>query len=160
ARGLPAVIRRDGRDRGALGGLLSFSRRLAPLLSRRLSRVDIRAKAAIGRVPERPVACDLGVLDLADELGEAPACRLISPRLCRERRCRRLVLLKNFEKVAKRSLVEAGADVPDRLQLAVAIDADEQRAERLGATALAAVHPPITHSIVRNALIFTHAGDR
>ena len=106
-------------------------------------------------MPERPVACDLGVLDLADELGEAPACRLISPRLCRERRCRRLVLLKNFEKVAKRSLVEAGADVPDRLQPAVAIDADEQRAERLGATALAR-RPPADHTLHRAERLDLH----
>ena len=86
---LVAVVRRGaGRRRRALGGLLRLSRRLAPLLTRRITRIDVLAKAAIGRMPERAVARDLRILDLADELRQAPSRRLIRPRLRRERRRR------------------------------------------------------------------------
>ena len=148
ARRLLAVLRCAARGRGALGGLLSFSRRLAPLLPRRVARIDIRAEATVGRMPERPVASDLGVLDLADELRQAPSRRLIGTRLRGERRRGRFVLFQDLQEIAQRSLVEPRTDVPNGLQLAVAIDADEQRAECLGATALAR-RPPADHTFHR-----------
>src|SRR5439155_3921363 len=157
--GFVTVLRRSPRRRGALRGVLRLSRRLAPLLPGGLARVDIGAKAAIRRMPEGAVASDLGVLDLADELRQAPPRRLIRPRLRGERRRRRLVLLQDLQKVAKRSLVEAGADVSDRLQLPVAIHAEQQRAQRLRATALAR-RPPPDHALHRAERLDLHPRGR
>src|SRR5207244_9289128 len=95
---LLAVLREVARRRGALRGLLRLSRGLAPLLPGGLARIDVGAKAAIRRMPEGAVASDLGVLDLADELGEAPPRRLIRTRLRSERRRRRLVLLQDLQR--------------------------------------------------------------
>jgi hypothetical protein len=87
-------------------------------------------------MPKGPVPRDLGVLDLADQLGKAPPRGLIRPWLRGKWRRRRLVLLQELEKVAKRPLVEPCPDVAHRLKLALAVHAEQERAQGLVATAL------------------------
>src|SRR5207245_5553836 len=85
---------------------------------------------------KRAVSGDLTVCDLAHELRQAPAGGLVHPRRRGEGGGWRLVLLEHPKQVAQGAFVEAGADVADRLQLPVAVHAQEARAERLPVPAL------------------------
>src|SRR5205823_15106517 len=101
-----------------------------------LARIDITAQTPIGRMPQRPLARELGVLDLAHELGRAPVrCRVRAHITC-ERRLRHLALLECREQLAEGALVEARPDVTEGHELVVAVETEQQRSQRREASAL------------------------
>src|SRR5207247_2931532 len=117
------------RHRRPLPGPLRPLRRPPPLLARALATIDVGPQPAIGRVTQRAVERDLDVLDLTHQPRHAPPRRLIDTRQRGEWGGRRFVLLERREQIAKRSFVESRPHMTDRLELALAIDAEKQRAE-------------------------------
>src|SRR5438309_8483250 len=104
---------------------------------------------------ERPVARDLPVRDLADELRQAPPRRLVRPRRRGEGGGRRFVPLERRQQLAERALVESRTHVPHRLQLSFAVHAEEQRAQCAGPPALPR-GPAADHAVHRAERLDLH----
>src|SRR5207248_9884411 len=93
--------------RGACRGPQRVACGLKALFADALARIDITAQTPIRRMPQRPLARELGVLDLAHELGRAPVrCRVRAHITC-ERRLRHLALLESREQLVEGALVVA-----------------------------------------------------
>ena len=100
-------------------------------------RALVVSQPQIHGMPQLAIVGPLGELHLRDEIGAHPVSRFVGLQRRRERRFRYLAGLQQRPDPRELFLIESGAGVADVLQVPGLVDAEQQRAEVLHASAAA-----------------------